>query len=99
MIGMNPVLVTYTPRTGAPRSIEVLIQYVGPRALAGIAGGSRPHLEILVRNHATLGITSRQVDTGGDKLTLPLRIGRVDKIVRIVEIIAQDRAMLRLLCY
>ena len=96
---MSPIIAIYTPRSGSSRSIEVLIHYIGPELLAGVRGGSRPHLEILIKNDATTGISSHEIDTGGDKLTLPLRIGRISRIVRIVEILNQDRAHLLILAY
>lgn len=65
----------------------------------GLSGGSRPHIEVFVRNDAAVGIAAKEVDTGGDKLTLPLRFGLTTRIVRIVKLLDQDRAMLRLLGY
>ena len=67
--------------------------------MGAVAGGSRPYVEILVNNNATTGISSKEVDTGGDKITVPMRIGLTAKVLRIVEIIAQDEALIRLRCF
>jgi hypothetical protein len=89
----------YLPRSGGSRTIEAIVEYPGPDLLNGLRGGSRPHLEILVDNDDTTGISSRELDTGGDKAQLSLRRGRTVKTVRLVELLAQDRAMLRILAY
>jgi len=59
---------------------------------------SRSVLEVGVRNDASAGISSRELDTGGDKLSLPLRYGRTARTVRITRILRQDAAYLILEC-
>lgn len=93
---LSAVTITYLPRGGGSRSIKAIIEYKGAKPLDGLSGGSRPHVELLVRNDATYGISSREIDTGGDKVQVPFRRGRSVRTVRIVQILAQDRAMLRL---
>ena len=93
---LSSATITYLPRGGPARTIQAIVEYKGPQPLDGLRGGSRPHVELLVRNHATLGISSKEIDTGGDLLQVPLRRGRSVRTVRIVQIIGQDRAMLRL---
>ena len=88
--------ITYYPRTGGSRQIEAIVEYLGPQPMDGLAGGSRPAFDILVKNHPTQGLTSRELDTGGDKIKLPMRIDLAGRIVRLTKIMAQDKAMLRL---
>lgn len=88
--------VVYLPRAGGSRSIEAMVEYIGPQSLDGVRGGSRPHFELTVRNDAAAGISGGELDTGGDKIQIPLRRGRSVRTIRLVELLAQDRAMLRL---
>jgi len=78
------------------RQINAIVEYLGPQPMDGLSGGSRPAFEVLVRNHPTEGITSKELDTGGDKIKLPMRIDLAGKTVRLTRIVAQDKAMLRL---
>lgn len=96
---LSSATIVYLPKAGGSRSIQAVIDYVGAQALDGLKGGSRPHVELYVRNDAAAGISSREIDTGGDKVQVPLRRGRSVRTIRIVQILAQDRAMLRLLAY
>jgi len=88
--------VTYRPRSGGTRSIKAIIDYPGPEAIGTLAGGSRPVLDIYMENNSVRGITSAEVDTGGDKLDLPMRYGLSAKRLRIIEIAAQDKSILHL---
>ena len=96
MGGMSAASITYLPGTGSSRQIEAQIAYLGPEAMDGIRGGSRPQFEILVRNDATDGITAKELDTARDKVQIPLRRGRSVRTVRLAGLIKQDKAMLRL---
>ena len=97
--GLSAKQIVYYPRSGGSRTIEAIVEYLGPQQVAGLAGGSRPQMDVYVRNNSATGISSAQVDTGGDKLDVPLRYGKSAKKVRINEVIAQDKAMLKLRVY
>jgi len=88
--------VVYLPKGGSSRSIYAVVTYLGPKPMDGLRGGSRPQFDLSVRNSSVYGISSRELNTGGDKVQIPLRLGRSVKTVRLVELIAQDRAMLRI---
>jgi hypothetical protein len=60
--------VTYFPAAGASRKIKAVISRAGPENMPGVEGGGLPAFEVLVKNHATAGIASDSVDTGGDKI-------------------------------
>jgi len=94
--GMSAATITYLPGTGSSRQIEAQISYLGPEAMDGLRGGSRPQFDILVRNNATTGISAKQLDTARDKVQIALRRGRSVRTVRLCAIITQDKAMLRL---
>lgn len=88
--------ITYRPRIGSSRNIEAIIEYPGPEAINGLAGGSRPVLDIFVENKSIKGISSAEVDIGGDELDVPLRYGLTNKEVRIIQIVNQSKAILHI---
>ena len=96
MDGLDAKSITYYPRGGGSRSIEAIIEYPGPAAIGDLAGGSRPIMDIYIENSSTSGISSAEVDTGGDKLDVPLRFGLTAARVRITRIVAQDKAVLHI---
>jgi len=96
MDGLDAKSITYRPRTGASRSVKAIVDYPGPGAIGGLAGGSRPILDIYIENSSTSGISSAEVDTGGDKLDVPLRFGLTAARVRVTKIVAQDKAILHI---
>lgn len=88
--------IIYQPRSGAARSIEAIVEYPGPAAINGLSGGSRPVIDIYVKNDSTIGIGSDEIDTGGDKIQVPPRFGRAAVTMRIVRIVSHDKATLHL---
>jgi len=97
MDGLGAKTITYLPRGGGSRNIEAIIEYPGPGAIGGMASsGSRPIMDIYIENSSTSGISSAEVDTGGDKLDVPLRFGLTAARVRITRIVAQDKAVLHI---
>jgi hypothetical protein len=88
--------IVYLPRAGGSRTIRAIITYLRPQPMDGIYGGSRPQFELEVKNNTSTGISAKEIDTGGDKAQIPLRMYRSVRTVRIVEIVSQDRAILRL---
>jgi hypothetical protein len=93
---MSAKTVTYTPRSGSPRTIDAIVEYPGPESIGEFEGGSAPLLDILVANNSTEGIDSAEVDTGGDKITLPKRRDLAGRVTRITRIINQDEVLVRL---
>lgn len=86
--------IIYYPRGGGSRSIEAIIEYPGPAAIDGLLGGSRPVIDIYVKNDSISGISSAEVDTGGDKVDVPMRFGLSASRMRIVNLIGHDKAVL-----
>ncbi len=91
--------ITYSPRNRTARSISAIVDYPGPGPIGPLDGGSRPHVELLVANDSTTGIASTEVDTGGDHVTVPMRVGTTARVLRIVEVMGQDDALVRLRCF
>lgn len=91
-------LVTYRPRGGGSRVIdavvfrEVIDGYPEDQVTALDA------YEVHVANDAVLGISSTELDTGGDAIELPPRDGKDATRKAILKIISQDNGMLVLDC-
>lgn len=88
--------VTYWPAGGGSRSITAVVNHERPEGLDGAPHGSAPLLAIEVANDSTSGISSNEVDTGGDKVELAVRIGETAQKRLIKKIISQDAGMMRL---
>jgi hypothetical protein len=89
--------IVYTPKGGVEKTIKAIVdrQRINPagedtgRSLQG-------QIEITIANNETYGIST--IIKGGDKVTLPEKIGGdlIDYLV--IDILAQDDGMWRLLC-
>ncbi len=64
--------VTYYPEGGGSREIQAAVER---GVVSDIAGGRTPMAMMLVTNDATLGITSAELDRGGDRIAYPVNIG------------------------
>jgi hypothetical protein len=64
--------VVYLPLGGGSRSIQAIVDR---GEVENISGGRTPATRIMVRNDATLGITSAEFDRGGDRITFSVNIG------------------------
>lgn len=83
--------VVYAPVVGEARSISALVD----REVA-VETPTGPVLTTLVRvrNDATLGIASTQVDTGGDTIACAVKRGDTAQARRITQIVHQCAGML-----
>ncbi|UCE36665.1 MAG: hypothetical protein JSW00_14275 [Thermoplasmata archaeon] len=98
MAGLKYDTIVYLKRSGTTRNIKAILEYPGPEGLMGLSGGERPVIDVYVENHIIRGISPAEIDTGGDKVQVPLRIGLTVKTVRIIDIVAQDRTIMHLRC-
>lgn len=89
--------VTYMPRSGDSRRINAVVTRPGPEQMAAIEGGSRPQFELLVKNTATGGIASDELDTGGDKIEVAPREGAKPVTMRLIELLDHDAGCCRIL--
>ena len=88
--------VTYYPKAGGSRSITAVVSRQPPGSLDGAPHGHAPRLSVHVKNDATAGISSAEIDTGGDELNLAVRIGEAAENRRITKILNMDHGMLEL---
>jgi len=87
---------TYYRKTGQDdRNIDVLIFYKN-EGLDGQIHSRTPNINVIVRNDSTTGISSEEIDTGGDKLYIPGRRGRATRWMRIAKILNQNPGFMRL---
>ena len=97
--------VTYYPRNffgQASRSSRSISAVVIREQLQGLAqdGGDAvvPRFEVHVRNDSTYGISSDELDLGGDQIGFPVRDGKTAEKRSITRLITQDTGMLVLEC-
>ena len=70
MVMAEPV--TYYPAAGGSRSIEAIVER---NAVGEVSGGNTPMGRMMVRNSATIGISSAEFDRGGDQIGYPVNLG------------------------
>lgn len=65
--------IIYVPRTGSSRTIKAQV-FRDPVHLDPSV--PRPKMRIIVANDSTIGISSSELDTGGDQIEVAYRIGQ-----------------------
>lgn len=89
--------VTYKPKGGGSRSILAIIDRNPPAEIPGMPAGAHSSMMIAtVANDETDGIGSSEVNCGGDKVELSVRIGETAVEKRITQILNQDAGMMYL---
>ena len=88
--------VKYLPSGGGSRTITAIVDREPPAELEGMSGAHATRTIVNVANNATTGISSSEINLGGDKIELSVRINETAKQKRIVGIISQDAGMMRL---
>jgi len=88
--------ITYIPRGGDQRQITGIIDREGAAGLPGAPAGNAPLCMITVANDSSSGISSSEIDKGGDKIKYSLRKGETAQERKIVKIISQDAGMMTL---
>jgi hypothetical protein len=88
--------VIYYPSAGGSRNITAIVDRGNVQSLGGAPAGQGQVIEIDVANDATVGISSSEVNTGGDKVAVSKRIGEAAVSRRITRIISQDAGFIRL---
>jgi len=88
--------VTYLPDGGGGRRIKAVVTRSQAEAMGDLSGGSRPVFEVLVENNSTSGIASSEINTGGDKIELGLRVENRPKKLRLCEVLNHDAGMMLL---
>lgn len=88
--------VTYLPFGGDSRSISAIVNRNQPAELGDAPHGHAPLLTMAVQNDAASGISSAEINTGKDKVKLPVRIGQTAQERLITKILSQDAGMMKL---
>lgn len=83
--------VTYYPQGGGSREIQAAVDR---GVVSDIPGGRTPMAMMLITNDATLGITSAELDRGGDRIGYPVNIGEDATIRPIKQMPSQTTGMI-----
>lgn len=86
--------VTYLPASGGSRAITALANRHQPSSMDEVPHGHAPLAVVTVQNDSSLGISSDEIDLGGDKLQYAVRIGQSVQARRITKLVSQDAGML-----
>ncbi len=89
-------VVTYRPAAGGTRSILAAVNREQPQGLDALPHGNAPMTIMFVKNDSTTGISSGEIDLGGDKIEYAFRIGNTPLQCRIVKMQTIDYAWLKL---
>ncbi len=89
---------TYHPRSGSQRSIDVIINREALAVFSQDGDTITPVFEIQVANDSTLGISSAELNLGGDMLAFAIRVGQSASSRSITKLLGHDEGMLILEC-
>lgn len=89
---------TYHPRGGTSRPVRVVIDRDALAIFPEDGDSATPVSEVRVSTTGTYGITSDELDIGGDMLEFEYRIGRGKQRRSITRILGHDEGMLVLQC-
>jgi hypothetical protein len=83
--------ITYWPRGGGSRPIDAIVEREPP-AIYDASGNAVMYKAVIrVNNSCRSGISSREVNTGGDEIEMPLRAGdQVPKRMSVMSMQSQD---------
>jgi len=87
--------VTYYKRDGEARQIDVVIDR---QALATMEDTVIPSFEVQVVNDCVLGISSEELNLGGDSIEFEMRVGGGKLKRSITKLLGHDEGMLILEC-
>jgi len=88
--------IVYRKLGGGSRSIKAVITRRPPEVIDGAPHGTAPKIEIYVVNSAVTGISSSEVDRGGDMVTIQRLIGETAGDRAIAKILSHDAGMMKL---
>ncbi len=88
--------VTYYPKGGGSRDIIAVVDRNPVAGIDGVPHGNTSKLVVKVKNDSDDGISSSEVETGGDKIKLSVRIGKTASQKRINSIHWHDYGMMYL---
>ena len=86
-------VVTYFPRSGNSRQIKAVVTRTEAEPAPAADGLVAPVFEVLVRNDSTAGIASDELDTGGDKIEMAVKVGDRPRQLRLARLINHDAGL------
>jgi len=89
---------TYTTREGIQRCIDVVVERQNLQLPAEYGGSVTPVFIVHVANTCTRGISSEELNLGGDTIDLAIRVGEEISQRSIVQMLDHDEGMLVLEC-
>ena len=90
--------VVYRPATGVPRTIAATVFRQLAETISDDENRVVPVFEVHVANSCTTGISSKEINLGGDTISIAARNGLAATTRPVVQIIEQDEGMLVLQC-
>ena len=88
--------IVYKPKAGGTRAIKAVVTRFPPAVIDGAPQGTAPKVEIHVVNSTTIGISSNEIDRGGDMVTIAKLISETPADRPIVKVLSQDAGMMKL---
>lgn len=83
--------IKYWPRGGGSRAIEAIVEREPPAIYDASGNAVLPRAVIRVFNSCRSGISSREIDNGGDEIEMPLNIGdQITKRLSVMTLQSQD---------
>ena len=79
------------------RNVNAMVQRDGAELLTETGDTSAEMLIVRVLNDATTGISSAEIDTGGDEISISPRVGEPTRRMSIVKLINDNAGMTRFL--
>lgn len=88
--------ITYLPRAGGTRSITAIIEREPPAIFDAAGNTVLPQFIVRVYNSCRSGISSKEIDTGGDEVEFLRKIGDViPSTFSVGQLLSQDAGVTR----
>lgn len=88
--------VVYYRADGVTRTVTAIVQRDPLAIIQELGGTIGASLILEFQNSETLGISSEELDTGGDQVGVALRVGEAASVRSIVRVLSDSGAYLRL---
>ena len=88
--------VIYLPAAGGPRAITAIVQRGQVQREGAAPYGFGPALSIQVANDVVDGITADELNTGGDQVTIPVKLGDTATDRRLTNLENNDDDMIEI---
>ena len=85
--------VVYRPYGGTERTILAIVNRFPVDQLVGVSESFLPRIVLTVRNNNTVGISSTEIETGGDQIDVAMRYGDTPQTISILRVVKSDAAL------